>query len=435
MKKFVARLFFVLLVTVTANLSIGQAPSLRRSSLLNQKQHVTEERRRAAEEKRRAEEQFASQFGRTVEQQQKYEVEFDLKSVFGFEFGTAGSNRTVKLEKPFRYCTEAQLVYTDYGNRLYRIWLPSKMPQNATDIDRKEECERVTNIMEQKWGIKIKERGFGNRHVSIDVTDGWVVFTSRRVEEEATAAKLVADKQKPSLALPPDAGMDAFEGNGEVVKTVDTQALVSSGYLPEPTVPMEEALALAKKGDGKGFYQLAVRYAKGEDVKRDSEVAKAFLDKAVKAQYPRAVFAYAVGQELELSGWNGDEPHPNAEAYFTTSFGFGSSGHRLGSCITNETLVSQVYSNYHKAVSLGMTAATNEIARLDKRMAIVRANIKKFQEEEEVNNAKHLCRYKKNFVGKEKSVSQERRVRQEGMRQERQRQGNGANGIVIFRSH
>ena len=81
---------------------------------------------------------------------------------------------------------------------------------------------------------------------------------------------------------------------------------IKNGELPEPLIPIEEALALAEKGDGKGYYQLAVRYAKGEGFEKhrsglvwdtDDGVAVKFLKKAYDLKYPRAVYAVALGIE------------------------------------------------------------------------------------------------------------------------------------------
>lgn len=69
---------------------------------------------------------------------------------------------------------------------------------------------------------------------------------------------------------------------------------IKNGELPEPLIPIEEALALAEKGDGKGYYQLAVRYAKGDGVWKDDKNAAEWLKKAYDANYPQAIFSVAL---------------------------------------------------------------------------------------------------------------------------------------------
>ena len=183
-----------------------------------------------------------------------------------------------------------------------------------------------------------------------------------------------------------------------LVRNLDDQAQ----QCLEPLIPMEEALALAKKGDGKGYFQLALRYADSGDATRDSKISLQFLKKACDASYSNAVFCSGLVLENSLSLGLSLRPsrelnmdlfrlRPNVNKYIGVRSIY---NHYLSPpqrnsnvwecfgvyaprpCITNEDLVAIVYDKYNKAAALGVSAATNEIARLDKRMAIVRDEIK-----------------------------------------------------------
>lgn len=170
---------------------------------------------------------------------------------------------------------------------------------------------------------------------------------------------------------------------------VQIEQRIKNGELPEPLIPIEEALALAEKGEGKGYYQLAVRYAKGDGVVEDDETAAKFLKKAYDARYPRAVFAVALGIENTLRTYVDAEVCPSCRELLGVTFRGQSlfevfelkpvsrlpwSG--ISSGITNEVYVARVKDDYDMARKLGIAAAEKELARFESRIALARAQIK-----------------------------------------------------------
>ena len=177
--------------------------------------------------------------------------------------------------------------------------------------------------------------------------------------------------------------------------------IVAKSDVLEEVLPFEEALKLAEKGLGQGYFQLALHYAKGQSVTEDSQTAWAFLKKAVEKSYPTAIFAKTLAEESILSdkGYDRDpntscyEYRPNMQRYFAAKFFPDSYGPgsivrpwwRSGDdnrCITNETIVAELIAGYELSAKLGVAVATNEIARLNKRMDVVRASIRRTRERE-----------------------------------------------------
>ena len=79
-----------------------------------------------------------------------------LKSFLGFEFlsksTTDGVNLSVKLQKPFRSFSEAQLSYSPMG-RLYCITITNTFPQFvAADVET--EVRTIATILEKKYNFK-----------------------------------------------------------------------------------------------------------------------------------------------------------------------------------------------------------------------------------------------------------------------------------------
>lgn len=188
---------------------------------------------------------------------------------------------------------------------------------------------------------------------------------------------------------------------------------IKNGELPEPLIPIEKALALAEKGEGKGYYQLAVRYAKGEGVEKDGEAAMKFLKKAYDANYPRAIFAVALGTEYRLGRYSSDEVEPSSAKLLGVNFSSagilcvhglisdegsdkvrrlldmrqalrGRESWEIDNGITNEVFTAWVRSDYEKAKSLGIGAAEKELTRFEKRIELAQAQVKADLEKEAV---------------------------------------------------
>lgn len=162
--------------------------------------------------------------------------------------------------------------------------------------------------------------------------------------------------------------------------------------LLEELVPLEEAMALAKAGKGKGFYQLALRYARGEELPQDDAAAYRMLCKARDADYAHAVLVEGLCDERCLK--HPDRLYaPVAEGELRTYCG---AVFRDGRCflhdrdfLTNAVAVARVMGKYEKAKRLGALVATNQIAALNKRLSDFKAEeAKRLQAEE---NAKRVA--------------------------------------------
>lgn len=144
-----------------------------------------------------------------------------------------------------------------------------------------------------------------------------------------------------------------------------------SHLLLEETVPLEEAMRLAQEGKGKGFYQLALRYSRGDGLPRDEQTAYKMLCKARDADYANAVLVEGLCDECDVrdsaSSWiTGGDARSKMFDYCGTAFNSGRRGHDV---LTNEAAFVRVMGKYEKAKRLGALAATNQIAALNKRLA------------------------------------------------------------------
>ena len=140
--------------------------------------------------------------------------------------------------------------------------------------------------------------------------------------------------------------------------------------LLEELIPLEEALKLARDGKGKGYFQLALRYAGGNELPRDSKLAYKMLCKARDADYANAVLVEGLCDEADLrtpSGYSGRASVDSAmREYCGVKF---VNGRRDSDSLTNEVAFARVMGKYEKAKSLGALTATNQIAALNKRLA------------------------------------------------------------------
>ena len=153
-------------------------------------------------------------------------------------------------------------------------------------------------------------------------------------------------------------------------------------------MPFSEAVEKAKAGDAQGWYALAIHYAKGEAIERNSETARQFLQKATDMNYSNAVFVAAMLSEesadqqqrsLTLRRNLGNEvEHPPIHAYTGTGWlGGGFRFQQTGLTITNATDVATIRAGYERAISLGVLVATNELARFERRVEAAQAQVKK----------------------------------------------------------
>ena len=150
--------------------------------------------------------------------------------------------------------------------------------------------------------------------------------------------------------------------------------------LLEPLLPFAEAVEKAKANDPQGWYALAIHYAKGEEIQWDRNNARQCLQKAYEMNYSNAVFVATLLDECKLresgsrflsSLLNRSESYrPNLSHYADTRLAFVSPINSLW--ITNAADVAKIRAGYERAFKLGVSAATNEIARFEQRVKAYR---------------------------------------------------------------
>ena len=148
--------------------------------------------------------------------------------------------------------------------------------------------------------------------------------------------------------------------------------LRSDSQLLEPLIPFVEAVEKAKNGTPQGFYALAIHYAKGEEIEHDSDKARYFLQKACEANYGNAVFVSAMLAEYDCQSETGrsfrSSYDMNVDLCGYTGINDRQWAPSLQKSFINALDVATVRAGYEHAINLGVSVATNELARFERRM-------------------------------------------------------------------
>ena len=164
-----------------------------------------------------------------------------------------------------------------------------------------------------------------------------------------------------------------------------------NAQLLETLLPFSEAVEKAKAGNAQGWYALAVHYAKGVEIKLDIEKARQFMKKANDMNYSNAVFVATMLLEADSATAtdcnNGLTPHINrylGDAHFPVW------SSRPSLSLTNAADIATIRAGYERAFSLGVFAATNELARFERRVSSFQEEAKKKTDEKKrkAENAK-----------------------------------------------
>ena len=78
------------------------------------------------------------------------------------------------------------------------------------------------------------------------------------------------------------------------------QGFGGGNSLLEPAMTFDEAVAAAKKGEARGYYQLAIKFSAGEELTRNRATGMAFLSKAADMGYANAQFVLGSIKELRI---------------------------------------------------------------------------------------------------------------------------------------
>lgn len=145
-----------------------------------------------------------------------------------------------------------------------------------------------------------------------------------------------------------------------------------------PLMPFADAIKKAKEGEGAALFSLALHYAKGEEIVENPEKARHYLKRAADVNYPAAVFVNAIAGQLELKDfYDIDEidmdPETGLKRYSKLYFSFVPITLRHNKDPINDMeSIDNIRNEYNKAVSLGLSIATNNLARFEKRMAEIK---------------------------------------------------------------
>lgn len=214
-----------------------------------------------------------------------------------------------------------------------------------------------------------------------------VQFWNDRAIVDSALSNAVASAKRDRGARP---GIVRRPSSSSFGRLLNARPQQGQGLLEE-LVPLEEAMALAKAGKGKGFYQLALRYARGEGLPQDDVAAYRMLYKARDADYAHAVLVEGLCDEKLLCtdrGYSGFSQKRVLRSYCGADFTDGRAWDDRD-FLTNAVAVARVMGKYEKAKRLGALVATNQIAALNKRLSDFKAEeAKRLQAEE---NAKRVA--------------------------------------------
>ena len=137
--------------------------------------------------------------------------------------------------------------------------------------------------------------------------------------------------------------------------------------LLEPLLPFSVAVEKAKANDPRGWYALAIHYTKGYEVKYDRNNARKFLQKAYDLNYSNAVFvATLLKEKMTPSSSISRIGFVDLRKYTRLTPSVLDSEIKLS--LTNAADVAMIRDGYERAFKLGVSAATNELARFEQRV-------------------------------------------------------------------
>ena len=209
-------------------------------------------------------------------------------------------------------------------------------------------------------------------------------------------------------------------------------------FVEDEKMAFDEALARAETNDAVACYWLAYYFARGECVVRDGKSALKFLRKAVDADNPAACYTFGLLLENDaLQDENGRSlgDRETRSGFYDLFFSFNPFGVAAwdtpgledgNRCLTNSVAVAHVESLYQKAFDGGFYYATNDIARLRRKVAecerrIVQMELDQKTRTANAEKAKLLIRDQEEIQSADgsKRGHDERRRQEEERKQER----------------
>ena len=209
-------------------------------------------------------------------------------------------------------------------------------------------------------------------------------------------------------------------------------------FVEDEKMAFDEALARAETNDAVACYWLAYYFARGECVVRDGKSALKFLRKAVDADNPAACYTFGLLLENDaLQDENGRSlgDRETRSGFYDLFFSFNPFGVAAwdtpgledgNRCLTNSVAVAHVESLYQKAFDGGFYYASNDIARLRRKVAECERRIAQMELDQKTRTAnaekaKLLIRDQEEIqsVDGSKRGHDERRRQEEERKQER----------------
>ena len=263
------------------------------------------------------------------------------------------TNITVKLERPFRYCTQAQLEYTPYTMKLFKVTIKGHIGTRLTHESLLEESNKMRMIIEGQCHFCMKDNSIrsasrlllpnrslsqrqnqvgdvGERDTPLRalpftwsnpycrvminsfVDDNGTTFqisvedlmTEREDKESeiATRKDLSLDSSQDSdmelLSIVPVPEEQRIQPPEQVMRRKMDESLPrkEADYLLEPLLPFTNAIERVQRNDTSGYYSLALHFAKGEEVDRHYPLACLLIEQAVSNHYSNAELIYAMIQ-------------------------------------------------------------------------------------------------------------------------------------------
>lgn len=220
-------------------------------------------------------------------------------------------------------------------------------------------------------------------------------------------------------------------------RTIDSQTVDKT---LAKLMPFREAVQKAKDGDGAGLYAVSLHYAKGHEISKDDTKAAKYLKLAAEKENANAIFICALMMECAMSipqpivengpselrrdiDFGYDDQEPNCSQYTDgiSAWEFDKSAFK-GLVVTNIDDVAKVVAAHKKAFSLGVSYATNELARFEKRASAMTSAIEKRLAAIKtfVDNQEKNARLAEELLG-EKPKEDERTIRERERAEQRQR--------------
>ena len=291
---------------------------------------------------------------------------------------SASKNVRTYLAKKYN-CVVNESDRESFGNQV-NFWIPIHRTSDW-------EADDKMGYIEISWdGWIMRRYSADGRLMAVGSPRKLYIEEEKKIREKClkTIGKTEAEAK---AANPAPIFTDPYFNTGSIVSALMSPSLSKAAYsnANQRVVASQDeqkfqllaftnAIQKAKIGDGEGLYALALHFAKGDEIKQDSEKARKYLDAAVAADFPMAVLLQTMIKEASLLNFGYTYlTCPDTQKYTGGLSGGGVSADSFGKwnvglSVTNAQDIATIRSGYKKAIDLGVLAATNELARFNTRL-------------------------------------------------------------------